>query len=228
MLIFKLPLILVAIMANLFCAGAQEPQSFEGIVTYNSKEWDKLGKPVTGFIEEEQVIISKGRMLTRTLSGPQLMMIGQIDVYLNAENGLRYGIDHGNKVIRSMGQEPNNRRIEVIEEVRLNDETVNGISCQVNRIKYAYDFHGPYSLVRDTLECTYYSAKELYIERIADFCRLQGNRNTLLFDGRYIGVPLRVEQKRTDGSKIIVESKSIIEQSVDELLEIPAYKFIDP
>lgn len=92
-------------------------------------------------------------------------------------------------------------------------------------MRYVHKFDGPKGIVRDTISCTYYNSKTLKIFQPSVFGSLQGNRNTLLIDGRYNGVPLKVILKRQHGSYIIIESEEIKEGQVTEFVKLPNYTF---
>jgi len=198
---------------------------FEGSVTYVHEESDQGGNKTSTPVTKERVFFSKNIILREDVSGPALQIIGNIKVYLNSEKGLRYFIDDDRKTIKNVGTPKSSAIIRPIEEKWVGEEEICGYKCDVHTLKYVNQFELPQGTVIDTLSCTYYNSKILKIFRPEIFGRLQGNKNTLILDGRYNGVPLKIILKRQDGSMIIIKSDEIKPMDVNEFVKLPNYDF---
>ncbi len=197
---------------------------FEGSIIYLNKEIDERGKPRMAPVDKEKIFFAKNVILTRTISGPQMFILGNIDIYLNVEKKLKYSINHDNSLIKRIS-DLEIEKIISIEEKLMKDEIVLGYNCDVNFLKYVHQFDGPYGRVYDTLSCTYYNSKEFKIPHLDIFGLLQGNKNTLFLDGRYDGVPLKVILKKNDGSIIMTESVEVKQMNVDKFVKLPNYLY---
>lgn len=197
---------------------------FEGVVTYTIKEFDRWGNAVELPVDKEEVFFGHDIILTRHTSGLFLLMSERVDVYLCARENVKYLVNHTTMRTKKMRPPADVEIITPIEEMKLYDEEVNGYPCEVNRIMYVHRYTGPFGETADTLNCTYYNSKALKISKPNVFALLQGNRNTLLLDGRYAGFPLKVVYSKSDGSVTSIESVLIKQIAVDQQVKLPDYE----
>jgi hypothetical protein len=199
--------------------------TFKGYITYNIKENDANGKSKLALVSKERYYFSNNAIIAKVLDGPQLFVLGKIDVYLDAERGLRYSIDYDNKLIENAPAPSDPQIIKPIEERLVGEGEILGQMCEIHFLKYVqYLPVPPYGGTRaDTVSCTYYNSKFYQVAFIKQFCYLQGNRNSYFLDGRYQGIPLKIIRKKGDGSEIILECEEVKEIDVSEFVKLPNY-----
>lgn len=201
-----------------------DPKYFEGIVTYNFKEFDSKGNILTTPINKERFFFKKGIILNEIIDGIHLLKFGNEQVYIDTEKKIRLVINNDQKFIKNIGIETVIQNVNAIEEKKLNEEKVLGHPCNVTFLKYVHKFMNPFGKeVSDTLSCTYYTSKQHKIFQPEVYGLIQGNRNSLVLDGRFKGIPLRVIIRRTDNSNMIIESSGLKETKVDDFIKLPSY-----
>lgn len=225
MMLKRVAIILLFLVHATQVAQAQTDY-FEGVVTYTIKEFDRWGNAVELPVNKEEIFFSQDIILTRHTSGPFLLMGERVDVYLNARENVKYLVNHTTMRMKKMQPPADVELITPIEETKLYDEEINGYPCEVNRIKYVHRYTGPFGETADTLNCTYYNSKTMKISKPKVFALLQGNRNTLLLDGRYAGLPLKVVYSKSDGSLTSIESVLVKQTDVDAQVKLPDYEVI--
>lgn len=205
-----------------------QTEYFEGSITYSYKEFDKNGIKRIAAVEQEKIIFSKDVILSRTISGPILSYLKDFAVYLNSDKKIRYSIFYDEKAIEDVGIAKKMETINPIEEKALPEGEILGYRCDVHFIKYAHLMKHPDKYFYDTLSCTYYNSKSLKVLKPEIFGMLQGNANSLILDGRYDGIPLKVIIKSQDGSTILIEGVEVTKMNVDEFVKLPDYTFKRP
>lgn len=208
------------------CIAQSKKDYFEGVVTFSIKEFDGFGNPVEVPVDKQEIFFTEHVILTRHISGILLLMSEPVDISLNSLENAKYLIDHANKTIKKMQPPADVEEIVPIEETKLDDEEINGHQCEVTKIKYVHRYPGPYGEVSDTLTCTYYNSKTLTLTKPKTFALLQGNRNTLLLDGRYNGLPLKIVYIKNDGAVTQIQAEVIKPANVEEKVKLPDYKVI--
>jgi hypothetical protein len=224
-------LLQVTHLCYLFCvngACAQVPvndYSFQGVVYYRYESKDAKGAKLLFPIEEEERDFDTNHILTKTLKGYGKSLIGNKDFWLDAEKGESLIIDHDSKTI-SINKHPGTEEIAPLEFSKLPDVEVCQYWCEVYFIKYVYRMeHMKMYLDNkpDTLSSIYYVAKDMKIPNARKFAALQGNHNTLILDGRFSGVPLRVIMKRADGIVTTIEAMKVEPKEMSQQLRLPDY-----
>ncbi len=202
-----------------------QEKAFQGAVTYSNKEFDKDGKLVSSLVDIEKYFFSNEKIVVKTVSGPQTLILGNVDVYLDAVNFKRYSINHDRGAINIVPAPTVPEEIIALEEAKLTEDVINGYKCKVHFIKYAHQFTGPYgNQIIDTLSCTYHVSEVMKIPNLKIFAKLQGNKNSLFVDGRFQGLPLKVVLKRNNGSKIVLECIDVKEMNVDLFTKLLDYR----
>jgi len=198
---------------------------FEGTMTYSNREFDKNGREMPTPVTKERYFLTRNVILVKTLAGPIILAIGKVDVYLNATENVKYSIDHDNEVIKKSNISTGIQSIQPIEEYVMGEENFRGHLCELHFIKYVHLFNGPFGIVKDTVSCTYYNSVNSKVFNLKVFTALQENRNSLLLDGRYEGLPLKVIIKRQDNSQLVIECLEVKQMSIDDFVKLPTYKF---
>lgn len=211
-------------LSQVVCFAQSQKEYFEGVVTYSIKEVDGYGNPVEVPIDKQETYFTEHVILTKHISGMFLLVSAPVEICLNARENAKYLIDHPNRSIKKMQPPADVEVIVPIEEIKLSDEEIKGYQCDVTKIKYVHRYQGPYGEVSDTLTCTYYNSKTLKLSNAKAFAVLQGNRNTLLLDGRYSGLPLKVVYSKNDGAITRIEADMIKRVNVDEKVKLPDYE----
>ncbi|MFM7857521.1 MAG: hypothetical protein ACKO96_37760, partial [Flammeovirgaceae bacterium] len=63
-----------------------QEKAFHGTITYSNKEFDSEGNALSTLVNSEQYFFNEGKILVKTTSGPQIFILGNVDVYLDADN----------------------------------------------------------------------------------------------------------------------------------------------
>jgi len=201
--------------------------TFEGIVTYSHHDLDNQGNSIINPINSESLYLTKEKILNRVTSGELMNFTGQTALCFDAVSMKRYKIDYDRRIVADIGAEKNIEILNVLVFEKLKDEIVLSLPCDVFLLKYVHDFEamGQYGkeIKSDTLNTKYFISKHYKIINIKTFAILQGNRNTKLIDGRFEGVPLKIEIKRGDGSLTTILATKLESRNVDEFLDWPTF-----
>jgi hypothetical protein len=211
------------IMASTISCFSQST-TFEGIVTYSHVEDGLINKRLESPIKCEKVYFSKEKMLNRVTEGDLLSFTGNTALFFDAIRMKRLKINYDRKTVTDIGEEKDLEILNVIVFEKLKkEEVVLSIACDVFLLKYVHSFEavGDFGkeIRTDTLLTRYYISKSHKISNVKSFSVLQGNRNTKLIDGRFDGIPLKIEINRNDGSRTTILATHIETRNVDEFLD---------
>jgi len=198
---------------------------FEGSMTFSHQEFDSNGKKMATPVDKEIFFYKKNILLTKVISGPQLRLFGDQQIYMDSEKKIRYVIHKDKGYIQDLGIPSVGDKIDAIEEKTIGEEEILGYKCDIQFLKYVHKFEGPGGSVNDTLSCTYYVSKNLRVFHPEKLALLQGNINTKILDGRFKGIPLKIIIKRQNKSMLVIECVDLKIQNVDEVIKLPDLPF---
>ncbi|MBL7842553.1 MAG: hypothetical protein JNK44_01725 [Cyclobacteriaceae bacterium] len=197
---------------------------FEGVITYKHQAFINDDQQTYSPIETEEVYHNERYLLRRVLSGRALVLTGNRDILLDAENFKRIQIDHDKHTYTELdtAQPDNFKQFSDIQ--LLKEDTILGHNCTVYKFRYLLKsevatLYGV-EMKMDTLTCEYYISSKLELSKPEAFAKLQGYRNTKLLDGRFKGIPLKIITTNSNGNKLIVEAVKIKQIKVD-FMKIP-------
>lgn len=213
----------ICILVLPLCRAYCQDHFFEGRITYQIREFDERGRPMAPPISREEMYVKETVCLTKPVEGQFLDLFDQVDTYLDAQKNVRYSINHTQHYIRSIGPSQEVTEYELLENRRDGEEQVQGQVCDVYVIKYAREYDALLNLGIDTLRCRYYVSKDLKMPHRKEFALLNGNRNSLLLDGRFEGIVLKLVIERKNKSHLEMIATEIKKMPVDEFIRLPDY-----
>ncbi|MFM9837913.1 MAG: hypothetical protein ACKVOQ_06590 [Cyclobacteriaceae bacterium] len=227
MRIDKIRLKLTFLFIIIAIRGFGQSSTFEGIVTYSHVDNSLVDISMKNPIDIETVYFSAEKMINRVTQGDLLSVTGNTALFFDASSMKRYKINYDRKSIVDIGEEKDKETMNVIVMEKLKDEKILSFLCNVFLLKYVHSFeaigsYGP-EVKSDTLTTKYYVSKDYKIQNVKAFAILQGNRNTKLLDGRFEGVPLKIEIKRQDRSQTTILAVNVEVRSIDEFLDWSAF-----
>jgi hypothetical protein len=194
-------------------------QTFEGTITYKYKKTNASGN--AGFFPQhlERLYISFDKILFRSVDGFVKEHLNS-DLLLDIGSGKRYEINHMERITYDLSPETPDTtgfKIKTVNEEPL----VLGRKCAVNRFnKYSV-------FVQDTITYTYWFAPSLALGNLPRFASLQGFHNTLILDGSFGVLPLKVLLEYRNGDKVLVEVVEVMEGKVNEnVFALPDYRVV--
>jgi hypothetical protein len=205
------------------CAANSQDAFFEGRITYLTREFDEQGKQVASPITREEMYLKGTICVIKPVAGQFLDIFDQVDTYLDAQKKLRYGINHTQHFIRNIGPSPEVYEYQLLENRREGEVQVNGLACDLYIIKYARDYDAILNLATDTLRCYYYVSKEWKMPHGREFALLNGNKNSLLLDGRFEGIVVKLLIERKNKSRLEVTATKIEKMDAEEFIRLPDY-----
>lgn len=195
---------------------------FEGTVHYTVSLNDKYGnaKPFSWFGSR---FIYYGDSLIISSDGFDKDIQDKLIV---AKGAKLYEIDYKAEKLKLLDKRTL-RNIELLEEKALADTTLLGYSCKVYkhqhiRINNSLPLDAEHHI--DTVNQVYYVASDLNIPNQRELAAAQGHNNTLLFDGRYNSLILRVEEYFNNGDKLTITATKIEFDTKKDYQKILVYK----
>lgn len=203
-----------------FRISAQVAISCSTEILYNHQNLSSDGQEKFFPIRTESFCFGFTQVLSRVLEGDFTTIVGNIDVLLDIEKEKSYEIDHDERTIFVLPSEKRDSvkylKIDTLDSVELL-----GHRCVV--ISFSRPYRNDLVYVADTIRSTYYLAPSLTLSNPLKFAALQGNKNTVILDGRLSGIPLKIISEFPDGSKLITEAKQIRKSDID-LVDVSKYR----
>ncbi len=193
---------------------------FEGTIQYSYRVTSATNTRLPFPISSEEVSIDENNILFSPSEG---LAFGR-DIYLDKIKMRSYEIDHLNHTITRIDQQ----KVEIINPIefkRIGSASLLDYQCEIYFLKYVHSFEyagGFGDIKTDTLTCTYYIAPEVKILSAKFFSVLQGNNNSLLLDGRFESIPLKVVVLRSNGIKIVIEATRVSRKEITNSFLLPA------
>jgi hypothetical protein len=193
---------------------------FEGTIQYSYLVTNSKNIRLPFPIISEKVHIDEDNILFSPSGG---IAAGK-DIYLSKNSMKAYEIDHLNSSITILNQQ----YIEVIKPIefrKTGDAFILEHRCDVYSLKYVHSFAYIEQFIAsksDTLTCTYFVPEIIRIPNATYFSRLQGNNNSLLLDGRFNSIPLKVEITKSNGVKIVIEATKVESKEVSDKFVLPS------
>ena len=194
---------------------------FEGYIDYEYSEKDKNGFSFVPPLYQSYKLYLQPNILLRAIKQPEELDPGFNRVYSHAVRKIQY-LFTGEQMVKSYNLETNLKPLNVIEERKEGEIDTLGQKCEVNFIKYVMQYEGIQGeIIIDTLSSTFYCSKKYKFQNIKIFAGLNKNRNLLLLDGRYEGIPVKVVVRQSNlRTKTSFICKEIKEMNVDSVFEI--------
>lgn len=221
---------MVAFACIVFCLLAldrnhvfgQTKDSFEGVLHITFELSDSSGHR-TSFPWQEMIeyhtknhILQKLTKQTRT---------GDFDMYLDADAHILYKVDHDQNVLMRLGKK-SPMKIEPLEFKKLGETDLLGYACDIYFVRFVNDLASLNEFLPVnplTVSRTYFIARDLKVMNSAILAGLQENRNTMLFDGRFNAVALKIIEVFPNGDTLIVNTTKVEERDVQEEIKLPSY-----
>lgn len=200
-------------------------QNFRGVVRYKYTDFNGEGKNILSPIETQDIFYNESHKLVRNVSGFVKDRVGNEDYYFDADKMVRYKINHNSRTIRNIGIENDVEVIHPLDYRKIGSAPVLNFLCDIYLLKYVHEFKintaTGQTETKDTLQCTIYSSIDLKMARAKDFAHIEGNRNSILLDGRFEGIILKVIRERKDHSKTVIEAINIEWKEMSEGTMLP-------
>jgi hypothetical protein len=205
----------------------QKINAFEGTIQYSYLVTNSKNVRLPFPLITERVFIDEDNILFSPIDG---VAAGK-DIYLSKVKAKAYEIDHLNLSVKIFNQQYLDV-INPIEYKKSGNAFILNHKCEVFYLKYVHSLEYLKQFLAsksDTLTCIYYVPEDLRIPNLTHFAQLQGNNNSLLLDGRFETIPLKVEIIRSSGIKIIIQAEKIESKEVSEKFLLPLnYSFTKP
>ena len=216
--------LVLAILVLTASYGIGQPKNvpFEGAITYSYVRMDSASNPLFYPIRMEEDIYSEKSVLTRVLSGDFLRIVGNKEIFLNADESIRYEIDHDDKVIRSLGADRSLRKIKILATQAIRGDTIQGFKCE--GISFSALYIDDVNAKTDTIKWVYFISLDLSMPHADLFALPQGNKNTKWMDGRFKAIPLKITSEHSNGEKLICTAVSVNPADERKNIKLPGYR----